>query len=283
MPSTPTRWLAALRLPAASTCPASGSARRGSAPGRAPCHRRGHGRHGAGFASRTCGGAILLRQRRRGRLDGALQPQSRGKRDSTLPLQAGAERDPIWFDDLAERDARYFFQLDYLDGPAASVAVPMPVEGERRRAIEAALEGMHFEQAGLCRRRGRAASRDAPLPVGRRRQCRGRGRLHVDRDASTIDCRLKAGRRASGDRPSPKTLPADFRHFRVTLTAGGFVAARSLGVEICHADRQGTAPAALADRDRRGARRSRRACRARHGARACAARARPRRPPTPTR
>jgi hypothetical protein len=42
--------------------------------------------------------------------------------------------------------------------------------------------------------------------------------------------------------------PADFRHFRVTLEAGGFLASRSLGVEICHVDRQGPAPATIAAR-----------------------------------
>ncbi|MGO4842267.1 hypothetical protein AB4144_59375, partial [Rhizobiaceae sp. 2RAB30] len=42
--------------------------------------------------------------------------------------------------------------------------------------------------------------------------------------------------------------PADFRHFRITIDAGGFVASRPIGVEICHAARQGDAPASLAGR-----------------------------------
>ena len=54
-------------------------------------------------------------------------------------------------------------------------------------------------------------------------------------------------RNAPADRAFEKA-PADFRHFRVTLDAGGFVAARSLGVEICHTARQGAASATLAER-----------------------------------
>jgi hypothetical protein len=43
-------------------------------------------------------------------------------------------------------------------------------------------------------------------------------------------------------------LPADFRHFRVTLDIAGFSASRVFGVEICHARRQGAAPSILAMR-----------------------------------
>src|SRR5690606_18930987 len=59
--------------------------------------------------------------------------------------------------------------------------------------------------------------------------------------------RLEPG---TGRLPVARTedLPADFRHFRVTMSHGGFAAARVFGVEICHAERQGQAPGQLADR-----------------------------------
>ena len=67
----------------------------------------------------------------RNRLDSPLWAQSRGKSEFALPLKAGLNEITIFFDDLAERDARYFFQLDYLEGPRASVAVPVPIRGCR--------------------------------------------------------------------------------------------------------------------------------------------------------
>jgi hypothetical protein len=43
-------------------------------------------------------------------------------------------------------------------------------------------------------------------------------------------------------------LPAEFRHFRVTITACGFAAGRLFGVEVCDVAAQGQAPDALQDR-----------------------------------
>lgn len=43
-------------------------------------------------------------------------------------------------------------------------------------------------------------------------------------------------------------MPADFRHFRITFKTGTLSLGRTLGVEICHPQRQGEAPAALEDR-----------------------------------
>ncbi len=49
-----------------------------------------------------------------------MAPYSRNleaKSEFDLPLEAGLNEIIIFFDDLAERDARYFFQLDYLERP----------------------------------------------------------------------------------------------------------------------------------------------------------------------
>ena len=53
--------------------------------------------------------------------------------DFEVDLVAGANEISIWFDDLAERDARYYFQLDYLPGPLPNSALPTTVKGESRR------------------------------------------------------------------------------------------------------------------------------------------------------
>ncbi|MGO8396495.1 hypothetical protein ACC760_38760, partial [Rhizobium ruizarguesonis] len=45
-----------------------------------------------------------------------------------------------------------------------------------------------------------------------------------------------------------KAAPIDFRHFRITFKTGALSLGRTLGVEICHPERQGEAPAALEDR-----------------------------------
>src|SRR5690606_207173 len=80
---------------------------------------------------------------------GWMAPYSRNleaKAEFDLPLKAGLNEIVLFFDDLAERDARYFIQLDYLSGPKASVAVPVPCAGHAVEVVEAALDGMHFDR-----------------------------------------------------------------------------------------------------------------------------------------
>jgi hypothetical protein len=66
----------------------------------------------------------------------------------------------------------------------------------------------------------------------------------MSRERFDLDFTLPAGADRLVVGPAGKA-PADFRHFRIALSAGGFVVARSLGVEICHTARQGDAPASL--------------------------------------
>ncbi|MGO4841926.1 hypothetical protein AB4144_57655, partial [Rhizobiaceae sp. 2RAB30] len=89
----------------------------------------------------TCGGAVLWLN---GTEIGWMAPYSRNleaKAEFELPLRAGLNEIVLFFDDLAERDARYFIQLDYLSGPEARVAVPVPCKGEDAAAVEAVLDG----------------------------------------------------------------------------------------------------------------------------------------------
>lgn len=191
----------------------------------------------------TCGGAVIWLN---GVETGWMAPYRRNleeKYQSVLPLEAGPNEIIVFFDDLAERDARYFVQLDYLAGPVASVA--LPIEGAAANSLEAALGGMHFDRTAYVD--GDITLIFAkPLPIDMKVNVAVEGNVapieRFDRDFV-----LEAGQSRLTVGPSEQA-PTDFRHFRVTLNAGGFVAARSLGVEICHAGRQGAAPAALAAR-----------------------------------
>lgn len=190
----------------------------------------------------TCGGAVLWVS---GVEAGWMAPYSRNleeKRLLDLPLVEGLNEVLLFFDDLAERDTRYFVQLDYLAGPAARVAVPVPVDGAVADAVEVALDGMHFDRTAYLD--GDITLRFArPLPVDATVNVAVEGDF-MSRERFDHDLRLSAGETALAIGPSER-VPADFRHFRVTLEAGSFRASRSLGVEICHAGRQGSAPPAL--------------------------------------
>lgn len=193
----------------------------------------------------TCGGAVIWLN---GAEIGWMAPYSRNleaKQEFDLPLATGLNEVVIFFDDLAERDARYFFQFDYLSGPQASVAVPVPVDGDVADSVEAALDGMHFDRTAYFD--GDITLLLAkPLPVDVRVNVAVEGDF-MSTERFDHDFLLGAGERHLTIGPSEKA-PADFRHFRITLDAGGFVASRSLGVEICHTGRQGQAPADLAAR-----------------------------------
>jgi hypothetical protein len=193
----------------------------------------------------TCGGAVLWLN---GTEAGWMAPYSRNleaKAEFDLPLKAGLNEITLFFDDLAERDARYFIQLDYLSGPKAAVAVPVPCSGEAADAIETALDGMHFDRPAYFDG-DMTLIFAAPLPMDVKVDVAVEGDF-MSTERFDYGFVLKAGEARLVVGPAKK-MPADFRHFRVTLDAEGFVAARSIGVEICHAPRQGDAPASLAAR-----------------------------------
>ena len=94
----------------------------------------------------TCGGAVLFVN---GAEVGFMADYVRNleaKKDFTVSLKAGLNEISVFFDDLAERDARYFFQMDYVSGPSAQQALPVPGKGATAAAIEVALDDMHFEK-----------------------------------------------------------------------------------------------------------------------------------------
>ena len=193
----------------------------------------------------TCGGAVLWLN---GAEIGWMAPYSRNlesKQEFEIALTAGLNEIVIFFDDLAERDARYFYQFDYLAGPAANVALPVPVAGSVADSLEAALDGMHLDRQHYFG--GDITVLFAnPMPVDAMVNVAIEGDF-MSRERFDYDFDLAAGVGSLNVGPS-ENAPADFRHLRVTLNAGGFVASRSVGVEICHAARQGDASASLAHR-----------------------------------
>ena len=194
----------------------------------------------------TCGGAVLFVN---GAEVGFMADYVRNleaKKDFTVSLKAGLNEISVFFDDLAERDARYFFQMDYVSGPSAQQALPVPGKGATAAAIEAALDDMHFEKP-VYRAGEVALVTGAALPVSAEAHVTIEGDFMSREEPMRLALMLNAGRsRLSLGEAS--VLPSDFRHFHVALTADGFTAARVFGVEICHAERQGKASAELGNR-----------------------------------
>ena len=194
----------------------------------------------------TCGGAVLFVN---GAEVGFMADYVRNleaKKDFTVSLKAGLNEISVFFDDLAERDARYFFQMDYVSGPAAQQALPVPGKGATAAAIEAALDDMHFEKP-VYRAGEVALVTGAALSVSAEAHVTIEGDFMSREEPMRLALTLNAGqsRLSLGE---ASALPSDFRHFHVSLTADGFTAARVFGVEICHAERQGEASAELGNR-----------------------------------
>ncbi len=190
----------------------------------------------------TCGGAVLFVN---GIEAGWMAPYSRNleaQAEFEIPLNAGENTLTLYFDDLAERDVRYYFQLNYLDGPDATLRLPTAAEGAVAEAIEATLTSMRFERPAYSA--GEVAlETDRPLPFAAKADIRIEGDF-MSTERMDWSAEIRAGARRISVAPATE-LPSDFRHFHVALTANGFTAGRVFGVEICNADAQGTAPKAL--------------------------------------
>lgn len=193
----------------------------------------------------TCGGVILWVGGREAGWIAGYRRNLEAAVEVEVDLVAGQNEILLWFDDLAERDTRYYVELDYLEGPEAAVLVPAAAPGPVTDPIEAALEGLRFDRPAYD---GGTAMLviDDPLPFDVAVEVAVSGDF-ISHDRTGFSLTLRAGetRLAVGE---VDDLPADFRHFDVTLSAEGMTANRGLGVEIAHASRQGPAPATLAAR-----------------------------------
>ncbi|HET9067087.1 MAG TPA: hypothetical protein VFN28_00485 [Amaricoccus sp.] len=173
----------------------------------------------------TSGGAVLFLN---GAETGHLAPYTRNKdAEAAIPvtLAAGHNRLRVFLDDLAERDTRFGFRLDWLAGPPAHQADPFDAPPEVVAEIESALDSMRFEQPAY-------ATGEVALVLALARPARATIAIEGEsiRPRHVILARdVIAGRIPLGP---AETLPPDFRRYTVTLEAGGFTASRSLGLEI---------------------------------------------------
>ncbi len=190
----------------------------------------------------TCGGAILFVN---GAEIGWMAPYSRNLEAAQIfdvEFAEGPNEIELWFDDLAERDARYYFQMDYLSGPKASTALGAGNDEAVASAIVNALSTMHFESPSytsgeVALEFAEAMPADVEAEIGIEGDFMSIEHFRLERHISSGQTRLVVDDAAN--------LPSDFRHFNVTLKAGGFSAGRVFGVEICQAHEQGEPPATL--------------------------------------
>jgi hypothetical protein len=197
----------------------------------------------ARFRFATCGGAILKVNEEEAAFLARYQRNFEEATEAEVPLQAGRNRVEVWFADLCERDARYYFELSLIEGRGLSVAVPVEGDAERAAEIERLLAGMRFERpfygAGeVALAFPGAASGDFPASVEV-------GGDSVPMAAALEEpLRLKSGERRLSLGPVDR-FPSDFRHFAVTLEHGGFSLTRTLGIEICDLARSGEPAASI--------------------------------------
>lgn len=193
----------------------------------------------ARFRLGTCGGAVLFVN---GAEAGWMAPYSRNLEaqvELEFELDAGENRLTLQFDDLAERDARYYFQLDYLEGPEATLRLPTSADGAIAESIEAMLTSMRFEKPAYASGEVTLET-DKPLPFAASANIGVQGDF-MSTERMDWGSQISAGSRRMAV-AKVSELPSDFRHFHVEVTAQGFTAGRTFGVEICNAEAQGKAP-----------------------------------------
>ncbi|MDP2087506.1 MAG: hypothetical protein Q8K20_20110 [Gemmobacter sp.] len=199
----------------------------------------------ARLSLRTCGGAVLWVN---GAEAGWMAPYKRNAETAAevdVELQAGDNTLTLYFDDLAERDARYYVQLDWLSGPQAVAGIPTACPTGLAQAVETALATMHFDAPAYTG--GEVALvLPQPIPAEADVSIRVEGDF-MSHHPEKLSRHLPAGsQRLVIDRA--ENLPGDFRHFIPTLTVQGFSATRTFGVEVCDVAAQGAAPLSQADR-----------------------------------
>ena len=167
---------------------------------------------------------------------------SKSAAEFRVALKAGRNEIRVWFDDLAERDARYYFQLDYLAGPAASTCCRFPKRAQSPTRWKPRSTPCISNARPITMARWRL-SPDVPLPADAGVTVEIEGDFLSIGGAAAPRVTLQR-RRTRLPIADAEDLPADFRHFKVTLADRWLRRiARPFGVEICHAARQGAAPA----------------------------------------
>lgn len=193
----------------------------------------------------TCGGALLFTDGQEALWCAGYQRNLEEAHEASIVLHKGMNEIRIYFDDLAERDTRFFFQLDYLSGVRASVALPVPIDATLARDIEALQDGMAFDRPTYFS--GDVAvvfPFAAPADIEVTATVTGD---FISLESLTFSACLRQGETRVVIAPV-ESIPADFRHFRITLGIDEFSASRVLGVEVCPAQCLGIAPGTLAER-----------------------------------
>ncbi|ODT77870.1 MAG: hypothetical protein ABS76_25790 [Pelagibacterium sp. SCN 64-44] len=184
----------------------------------------------------SCGGAILRVNGQEVAFVAEYRRNFEQAVEAEVDFGAGENRIEIFFDDLAERDTRFYVQLDYMSGPRAMQAIPIDCAPEAAGTIETALASAHFERAShdgidlrllLAEPLGVAAAAEIMLDGG-----------PMIRRELPPDCTIIEVGPADA-------LPAGFRQVTLRLAVNGFSASRIYGTEISHAGRQGPAPSSL--------------------------------------
>jgi len=192
-----------------------------------------------------CGGAILWVNGVETGTMSAYQRNYETAEDFTVGLNAGLNEITVFFDDLAERDARYFFLLTYMDGPDAAVALPIACAPDLADGMERLLDRMHFERPGYS---GGTVSMVCPVDAGKDVDAT----FIVEGDFLARERKMFRKTLAKGQRRIDigpvADFHSDFQHVEVRLAADGFEAARPFTIEVAQCGKQGEPPPTLGGR-----------------------------------
>ncbi|PLW76520.1 hypothetical protein [Cohaesibacter celericrescens] len=194
---------------------------------------------------RTCGGAVVWVN---GKGATEISTYVRNyEQDVTfeVELEEGINELKIFFDDLAERDTRYFFQLDYLSGPDAQIALPVASSAAVAGQIETALDRIHFSKPAY-------SAGDVVMILPATVDCDVDVTITVEGDflsqeKQIVKRTLKAGEELINV-GHIEEFHSDFRHFEVCFTADGFSAERPFTVEVAHCEAQSDVPTTQSER-----------------------------------
>lgn len=196
----------------------------------------------AKFRLSCCGGAIIWLNGVEAGSMSVYQRNYETEIEFSAELKQGLNDIRVYFDDLAERDTRYFFQLTYVDGPEAEVALPVACDASIADEMEKLLNTMHFDRPAYSQGH---VTLLCPVTV------------HADLDVKVtvkgdflaqekdyVTRVLKSGQNELDLGPI-ETFHSDFRHFDVQLSVADHAVSRPFTVEVAHCDKQGEAPATL--------------------------------------
>lgn len=194
---------------------------------------------------RTCGGAVLWVNGEKVREISTYIRNYEQDVECVVSLKEGINELKIFFDDLAERDTRYFFQLDYLSGPVAQIALPVASKATVADQIEHALDQMHFDKPAY-------SDGEVVMVLPRTIDCDVDVTITIEGDflsqEKQIVKRVLKADQALINVGHIEDFHSDFRHFEVCFTADGFSAERPFTVEVAHCEAQGAVPATFAER-----------------------------------